>query len=160
MKLWPIRVARRWVKAYLCYRLEKDYSRQVPVRGFMYTNKYICLEPDGHLLINAGYEWNGCTPKFDFLGAVLGTPEGVLNPKGYPMTYFPSLVHDALYQASAGAKMVVAPDQATGEERFSRKDVDLLFYAMLREEGFKLAFFYYMAVRLWGQKSWGQKNCD
>jgi hypothetical protein len=51
----------------------------------------------------------------------------------FKKTYYASLVHDALYQYKCGRKLA-----------------DKVFYKMLKEEGFKLAWIYYAGTRLFG----------
>lgn len=136
----------RWLKSYRVYRLEQDYLRRTDIRGLMYDSVYVRLHREGWLLIRAGYAWNGCSPKYDVLGMVLGTPEGTVNARGVPRTYYPSLVHDAFYQMSSHLP------------RLRRKDVDRLFLDMLRQEGFGAALLYYWVVRLFGRTAWGGAN--
>ena len=66
-------------------------------------NGFIELTQDGKIFINGsrlnGYAWDGCTPKFEFLDFVIGTPDGRLDYlTEKPITYYASLVHDAIYQ--------------------------------------------------------------
>jgi hypothetical protein len=51
----------------------------------------------------------------------------------FKKTYYASLVHDALYQYKCGRKLA-----------------DKVFYKMLKEEGFKLAWIYYAGTRIFG----------
>lgn len=88
------------------------------------------------------YSWDGCTPKKWFYWFILiGTPDlwhkleniTYLNSNNridirvvfWQKTHHASLVHDALYQY-------------LGVHSISKKDVDLLFYEMLRESGMSL----------------------
>lgn len=106
-----------------------------------------------------GYAWDGCTPKWEILDFLPGTPDGVVRkqqvevitdriaPDGgrwcevqfdyVPKTYYASLVHDLLYQFKADVPV-------------SRKTTDLIFFEMMRATKFKPAKLYYLAVRLVG----------
>ena len=135
-------------KGYL-YTLNCDCSFPTLVRGAQHDNEWMRLERNGRLLVKGsfrtGYAWDGCSPKWTLWDAVIGTPEGVLNPRTMvSKTYWPSLVHDVFYQFSADLRSSVR-----------RRDVDRTFFAMLRREHFALARVYWLAVRLGGGPSWG-----
>lgn len=132
----------RWEGRYRCYELEADYVRVLSLRGYEYDGRYIRLERGGKLYVSRGYRWNGCSPKFAVLGMVLGTPEGVLGFHGYALTYYPSLVHDVLYQVGK-------------EMGLDRREVDGIFLVMLGEEGFGMRWVYWVVVRVWGGFAWG-----
>jgi len=89
-------------------------------------NGFLGLSLEGVLFIGKGYMWDGAS----------GPTRDTLN------TMTPALVHDALYQL---IRMGVL-----GVHR--RKDVDLLFYKLLREKGMSWfrAGYFYRAVRLFG----------
>lgn len=95
-----------------------------------------CTVQHGVLTIKSGYAWDGCTPKWSVFGLfILGTPDGHVNYRtGLPFCYYPSLVHDCLYQYGIG----------------SRLEADRLLLKMLRDAGFPLARVYYCAVRVFG----------
>ena len=140
-------------------------------------DKYFCGERliinDGMITVNPGpstvdksdntvkydysvkrtYAWDGCTPKKWFYWFILiGTPDfwhkeekiTRLDDSFKPVTktvfwqqaHHASLIHDALYQY-------------LGIHTISKKDVDKLFYTMLRESGmnFIIANFYHFAVK-------------
>jgi len=85
-----------------------------------------------------GYAWDGCTPKIDLLDLCLGTPDGKTNPiTEKPIAYYASLVHDAIYQFKE-------------EIPIGRKDTDMLFKLILKDEGFFWSNVYYFFVRLFG----------
>ena len=85
-----------------------------------------------------GYAWDGCTPKFEILDLVIGTPDGRLDYfTTEPITYYASMVHDIIYQFKS-------------EVNISRKTADILFYKILKEAGFFWCGLYYFAVRIAG----------
>lgn len=131
----------RWDGGYKCYELGTDFVKVLPLRGYEFDSPYIRLEGTGRLYISRGYRWNGCSPKVAVMGMVLGTPEGVLGGRGYPLTYYPSLVHDVLYQIGVGVGL-------------RRGDVDGIFLVMLGEEGFGMRWVYWVVVRLLGRRAW------
>jgi hypothetical protein len=57
------------------------------------------------------------------------------------------MIHDVFYQFSYDVKSFV-----------KRKEVDLLFYGILRENNFRLAKIYYGAVRFLGWMFWVKKD--
>ena len=134
---------RPYIKHYKCYTLQKKFMMYTGIKGFKYKDEFVTLKEDGAIIIERGYSWNGCTPKYDVFGVVLGAPEGIINKRGYPTTYFPSCVHDVFYQISKKVELL------------PRSLVDRLFYNMLRDEKFQLAWLYYLLVRIFGRKSWG-----
>ena len=85
-----------------------------------------------------GYAWDGCTPKFQFLDFVMGTPDGRFDlDTCEPITYYASMFHDALYQFK-------------DEVPISRKTSDLIFFKLLNEADFTWSQVYYGAVRTFG----------
>lgn len=150
-----IRVFGRFASTYRIFRLKSDYScgtgldlRSVASFrgevGCAFKNDYVWVGSSGGVLVSAGYAWNGCSPKIELFGMVIGTPEGVLNSSGVPRTYYPSLIHDVFYQVSG---------EVSG---LDRKVVDRLFLEMLKEEGFGAAWLYYLVVRMFGGRVWGR----
>jgi hypothetical protein len=134
-----MKILRRWVKSCMYYTLDREQSFLLPIKGKYYNSQYINLIEDGILTVCEGYSWNGCSPKFEIFDVIIGTPEGVKFGQ-YSKTYFPSLVHDILYQIR------VCP----------RKKADQIFLDMMRSRKFKLAYLYYIAVRLFGKNAWGK----
>ena len=120
------------------------YTLQEPYR-FYFDNYYYydgqffradwLLIDDLTINIPAGYSWNGCSPKFKIAGKVFSLPN--FGQK----TYHASLVHDALYQYSAGHGL-------------PRETCDRIFLALMQDQGFKYAKFYYRMVRLFGGLFW------
>ena len=93
---------------------------------------------NGYAIIKKGFEHDGCTPKWKlpFSLGWIGTPDGI-TIKNEAITQKASGLHDCFYNHK-------------GEHGVSRKDADLIFYRMLKDRGFKLAFIYYIIVRLFG----------
>ena len=108
-----------------------EYTHQA-LEGITFDNAW-CSIDNGTIVIYEGYAWDGCSPKKDVLGLfTIGTPDGRLQ-EGKPITYYASLVHDALCQF--------------------RQDIDIskaqtveIFRDMLNEAGFGLANIYAYAV--------------
>jgi hypothetical protein len=135
------------------YQLATRYARQTGIAGYAYQLPYtgipgaVSIAEDGLLTIDAGYRWDGCSPKWTFFDMVFGTPEGVLDTaSGKSKTFYASLVHDALYQLSAYTF-------SDGE----RIVADRLFYAMLREVDFNAAALYSAVVKTFGRYLWGRE---
>lgn len=98
---------------------------------------WLLLSKSGRLAIEAGYSWDGCSPKVSINGRIFGVPDGPINPDtGLPRTYRASLVHDALLQASADPSFPL-----------TRQQVDQIFYDILVKDGFKYAWLYYEGVK-------------
>ncbi len=109
---------------------------------FRSENGFIELTHDGKLFINGsclnGYAWDGCTPKFEFLDFIFGTPDRRLDYlTEKPITYYASMVHDVIYQYKR-------------EIPISRKDADIIFLKILRESGFLWSWVYYFIIRMFG----------
>jgi hypothetical protein len=120
-----------WLKdSKFCDRLE-FYDEKNKLR--------LVITKDGTITVKKDYAWDGCSPKLSVLDLFwIGTPDGIIDSEtGFSVTYFSSLVHDALGQF---AKEETMP--------FDRQKRDLIFYEML--EGFKLRQVYYWAVRIFG----------
>lgn len=116
---------------------------RTPIKGYLLNHTFFELLPNGLLYVRKGYQWNGCSPKFRIkffkLSWVLGTWDGPVK-YGKPKTYFPSMVHDVLYQIKLR----------------TRSGVDKYFYKMMRVENFLLAWPYYLVVRIFGGKAWNE----
>jgi hypothetical protein len=80
----------------------------------------------GKLIILKGYEWDGCTPKFNIFGKVMGVPD-------FQETYEPSLVHDFLIEYC-------------NQHLISREVIDIIWTKMLKEKSFKMRWLYSGAV--------------
>ena len=92
----------------------------------------------GTIKISAGYAWDGCSPKFKIGDLMLiGVPDGIPDEvTGLPITYYASLVHDALYQFLHDPKMP-----------YTRAEIDEMFYDILLDAGFSHADLYYYVLR-------------
>lgn len=129
----------------IIYTLEDDFhykSSSSFERDFVFsidTKIWLILSWNGNIEIRKGYSWDGCSPKFEMFGKVWGTPDGSINKDtSLPKTYRASLVHDALLQFSQSEVMP-----------FTRKEIDKLFYFILKQDKFKFAYLYYIFVRLY-----------
>lgn len=125
------------------YQLEKDFVykhrffENIEVSSDWFNIK------DGEITIYAGYSWDGCTPKYHFLGLkIFGTPDGVLR-HGKPWLYFPSLVHDCLIQFNR-------------ETPLGRHEIHNLFKDMMHKEEWPLANLYFRFVWWFGPKKLGR----
>lgn len=109
------------------YTLEKDYTYSTGIKNKPFVGKdengviWVIIKPNGEVSVKANYAWDGTTLSPDF-----------------PETYYPSLVHDALYQFLEKGMTL------------TRKEIDDLFLKMMQENNFKFAKVYYRAVRLFG----------
>jgi hypothetical protein len=132
------------------YTLNKNYFRFLPdkfkkelscVINFHDEKGRCWLELDGRgVLIRKGYATDGCTPKINLFGWIVGTPDGPIQKDGYPQTYWASLVHDVLTQFQHDKKMI-----------YNRKEMDDIFYYMLKECNWPYAKLYYYAVRIYSK---------
>ena len=118
------------------YTLEENFVIETP--NIRNIEKPFVQIVDGTMTILKGYAWDGCTPKRSLFGLkIIGTSDGHIYYKtGKPLCYYPSLVHDAMYQYEIGARNVA----------------DRKFYEMLKEVKFFPARIYYWAVRLFGRR--------
>jgi len=70
-------------KNFWIYVIHKDHKRQTAITGRMYDGDWMRLDTDGTLTIKAtpeaGYAWDGCTPKRAVLELVWGGPDGVVD---------------------------------------------------------------------------------
>ena len=127
------------------YKLEKnEYYENNNFNQF--NNKWLFIGQN-KIIVKKEYAWNGCSPKFDFLNLMFGTPEGKYIEYNKPITWRGSLLHDCLYQFK-------------GQHNISRKQADILFYDELKENGFIFAKVYYLAVLVFGGffGSWNNKK--
>jgi hypothetical protein len=153
----------RWSKGVFIWKLHSRLIIGTSIKGVNYSEEHLSLDPTGKLAIEKDYAWNGCSPKFEVLGLVFGTPEGALPEQheqqeiqgnldslGYsdfdwrmPKTYYASLVHDCLYQIRNDHGGIM-----------SRLEVDKLFYRILKAYNFFPARLYYQAARILGKCVW------
>jgi hypothetical protein len=108
------------------YTLKEDYHYDLGIKlqnsfvGMSEEKAYMTISPAGILTVFKDYAWDGTTMSPDFTE-----------------TYYPALVHDALYQFLPKTPM-------------SRKAIDDIFLKMMLENNFKYARIYYRAVRWFG----------
>ncbi len=117
-------------KAGYKYQLVSPYMIQTGIKtGRHHELQFLSLSDDGTLWIKTGYAWDG--PTF-----TPGDPDSSMRP---------SLVHDALYQLMRFGML----------DRSYRKEVDMLFYELLLEDGMNpaRAKLWYSAVRLGAEGS-------
>ena len=113
-----------YIKGYK-YQLVKRYEVKTPIKGYTININYIRLEPDGKLIIQKGYAWDGPSgPTFDtktFMRA--------------------SLVHDVFYQ--------LMRYELLDKDKW-REPADKLMYDMNREDGMcrLRAWWVYKSLRL------------
>ncbi|OQX10879.1 MAG: hypothetical protein BWK73_19165 [Thiothrix lacustris] len=131
------------------YRLDRIFTHQMavafvappPADGLtLMDGEFVCghLSPDGVLTINAGYAWDGCSPKWRIGDVLIGTPDAAPDEDtGLSKTYYASLVHDILCQFEA----VLTP-------HLPRYHIDTEFYYRLITDKFGQAKLYYGAVRV------------
>jgi len=101
---------------------------------------WLTIKEDGTIIVRKGYSWNGCSPRISVLDLFsIGTPNGVVDHTGLPMTYEASCVHDALYQ------FLFHPNMP-----YSRCEADYIFLELMWRRNFGLRYPYFMAVRLFG----------
>lgn len=118
------------------FKLDKEYKGFFPF-DIEFKNEWIRIR-DNEIKIRKGYAWDGCTPKIKIFDlGYYGTPDGVMNNDGLPLLYYPSLVHDALYQFKK-------------EIPLTRRQADGIFAWMAHRTGFKLTMVYYYVIRLFG----------
>jgi hypothetical protein len=100
------------------------------------------IKEDGQIIVKGsnpgGYAWDGCSPKWNFIDLIFGTPDGRFDfNTDKQITYYASMIHDAFYQYKSSVGL-------------SRKEVDSIFKLNLQKSGFMLWRIYYCAVRLFG----------
>ena len=134
------------------YVHEKDVSIKTNLTPEFFSNAWLTIEQNGTITVRGsngeGYAWDGCSPKTIILDLIFGTPDGRLDLRTEkPITYFTSMIHDALYQFKE-------------EVGISRKETDILFYLTLKEAKFKWSFIYYLGVRIggWLYGKWKNKS--
>jgi hypothetical protein len=118
--------------------------------GRSYQSEWLDIDPDGLITVKggkgAGYAWDGCSPKVNFLHLIWGTPDGKLDyGTERPMTYYASMIHDAMYQYKKGIPL-------------SRMEADALFTRMLRDAKFMWWWLYGLAVIVGGRFYGGWKT--
>lgn len=102
------------------------------------------LMPDGVLMVEKGYAWNGASPVLQVGNQLIAPPMGglITDPltKQYvPKLYIPTLVHDLFCQFK---------DQLP-EAGLTLLDIDQEFLHQSRQYQFSAAGLYYRGIRLW-----------
>jgi hypothetical protein len=130
-------------KVYKFVHFENVYIKtNIINHPFVIEKGWLEITEDGLIIVKAsnpgGYAWDGCSPKWNFIDLIFGTPDGRFDYKtDKQITYYASMIHDALYQYKSQIEL-------------SRKDVDIIFKLNLQKSGFMLGRIYYYAVRLFG----------
>jgi hypothetical protein len=108
------------------YRLKKDYSVTISIKGYHVVSEYVTLRPLGELFIKCGYAWDGLS------GPTFQSRTGVRA----------SLIHDALYQLL----------RDSGLERTCKTAADIEFKNACIADGMcrVKAFVLYYCVRAFG----------
>lgn len=108
---------------------------------------------NGKIIIKKGYAWDGNSPKINVLDVFwLGTPDGIIH-EGKPITYYASMIHDALGQFKYYPQMPSyfrskkRPDWWFSEGRLGR---DYIYFKLLEKNNFIWRYIYYVAVALAG----------
>ena len=133
------------------FKLDEDYVYNLPKKWqkdtmggvFRFTDKYygLYMELDGKTIkIRKGYQWNGASFQISIFGIFqIGTYNGEIDPKtGKRRLYYATMIHDALTMNDDDPEMI-----------YTRKEMDQLFFHMLKEAKWGRAKLYYWAVRFW-----------
>ena len=124
------------------------------IQGVSFSNEWLQIntETDGTSMViirgsnprKSGYAWDGCSPKFQILDLIIGTPDGIISHNTCkPLAYHASMIHDCLYQF-----------RRDYDDKVLRKDIDKIFLDELRKENFQIAYVYYAMVRFFGWAYW------
>lgn len=124
------------------YKWQTDTEIRLSIDGVDDAECEMVQIRDGQLTIKAGYAWNGCSPKLNVFDLFyIGCPDGIVDYRtGKQKCYYPTLVHDALYQYGI----------------VTRAQADKIFLELMKKAEFKPAYIYYWAVRIFG-KLWRKK---
>lgn len=138
-------------KVYKFVHREDEYFL-TNITGIEYHHKdgWFSIHPDGKFEIRAslgkGYAWDGCTPKWELLDLIVGTPDGRLDYlTEEPITYYASMVHDILYQFK-------------DEIPVSRNTADKLFHIIMKQADYWWRGLYFAIVSLFGGIYGGWKS--
>ena len=116
----------------------KNVGFNTPILGRTFKNEWLEIKPSGVMIVSKGYAWNGCSPKWQIFDLMLGTPDGAIDQQTFkPITYFESMLHDALYQFKDSIPV-------------TRKEVDLIFHQGLKQRKFLWSNVYFFFVRCFG----------
>lgn len=127
------------------YTLTESYSyKSDRLKGITYIGEWGNVI-DGVITIYSGYAWDGNSFKIlRICNLYIGTPDGGFKNGRWEkdLTKYCSLVHDFCYQFNK---------EITG---MTKEIADMLFYDRMKEEKFKRADLYLMAVELLGKKAY------
>jgi hypothetical protein len=121
---------------------KEDVSIRTNLQDRGFKDSWLEIDNYGTITVKGsnqgGYAWDGCSPKWNFIDLIFGTPDGRFDCNtDKQITYYASMIHDALYQYKSSISL-------------SRKEADILFKLNLKKSTFKLWQIYYCAVRLFG----------
>jgi len=114
------------------------------ITGRKFESDWLTVAETGKITVHGsneqGYAWDGCSPKWNFLQLTWGTPDGRLDYETEkPLTYYASLIHDALYQYKSEGLPI------------SRREADVIFNIILKKREFIWRWLYNLAVRAFGR---------
>lgn len=120
--------------------LDRDYILKKPVKvDTKFTKKNVIYNSRGVLIVNdvwifpKGWKSDGATVVWD----------GPIDKKtGLPKILPATMVHDYAYD-----ELRYNPSKFP----YKRKEIDVMFYALLRKTGFRLAKVYFLGVRIFGR---------
>lgn len=91
------------------------------------------------ITIYDGYSWDGCSPKLKLGTSIIGVWDGFTDVGTQkPKAYYASLIHDFLLQF-----------QSQLSAQITTRLIHQIFYKILQQYNFPLAYPYYLAVRFW-----------
>ena len=128
------------------YKLTKPFEKSTPhLIGVDFSNEWITIR-HGRITIKAGYAWDGCSPTWNLGPLWFGPWDGPLTSEGKPVTFYATLVHDALCQ--------FRPDIPN----LSKKQTVDLFRSMLIESGAPtwMIRLYPWAIDHFGPQNWSK----
>lgn len=92
---------------------------------------WLRIGPHYKITVRDGYAWDGCSPKLAKIGPLwIGTIDTKRNMRA-------SCVHDALCQFGA-----------IEDFPYTRRQTDVVFYNLMKEDGFRLAGLYHWVVAM------------
>jgi len=131
---------------------KKNVYITTDLTGVELDNEWLKIEKTGKIKIKGvnknGYAWDGCSPKFEVLDLLIGTPDGAVNLNTEkPYTYYASMFHDCLYQFKDSVPV-------------SRFQADMIFTKLLKRDKFfwwaVYGFFVFTFGCIYGK--WKTKN--